>query len=316
MDFFNQTGKVALGSRVRFLSEMITADATKLYQLYGVALQPKWFPVFYVLTQNESKSITDLAKDIRQSHASVSKIISEMVREGLVQGQGDTNDKRRNVVSLSAKGQEVAEKIKDQYIDVEAAIEELTGQANHDLWKALEEWEFLLEQKSLYQRVVEKRKAREAKRVRIVDYTPQYQTAFRALNEEWISKYFVMEAADYKALDHPQSYILDKGGHILVALIDDEPVGVCALIKMDDPEFDFELAKMAVSPKAQGRSIGWLLGNAVIEKARTLGAKGLYLESNTTLKAAISLYYKLGFVKVVGRPTPYERCNIQMSLVL
>jgi GNAT superfamily N-acetyltransferase len=156
----------------------------------------------------------------------------------------------------------------------------------------------------------------EAQRVRIVDYTPQYQKAFRALNEAWISKYFIMEAADYKALDHPQSYILDKGGHILIALIDDEPVGTCALIKMDDPEYDFELAKMAVSPKEQGRSIGWLLGNAVIEKARALGAKQLYLESNSILKPAINLYYKLGFEKVTGRETPYERCDIQMSLAL
>ncbi|WP_342749295.1 MULTISPECIES: hypothetical protein [Sphingobacterium] len=30
-------------------------------------------------------------------------------------------------------------------------------------------------------------------------------------------------------------------------------MGVCLLIKMDHPAFDYELAKMAVSPKAQGR---------------------------------------------------------------
>jgi ribosomal protein S18 acetylase RimI-like enzyme len=59
-----------------------------------------------------------------------------------------------------------------------------------------------------------------------------------------------------------------------------------------------------------------LLGKAAAEKARSLGAKKLYLESNTILQPAISLYYKLGFQKVVRRETPYERCNIQMELVL
>ncbi|MCC8154404.1 MAG: GNAT family N-acetyltransferase [Tannerellaceae bacterium] len=133
---------------------------------------------------------------------------------------------------------------------------------------------------------------------------------------EWINTYFKMEEADYKALDNPQEYILDKGGRIVVALYKSEPVGVCALIKMEDPHYDYELAKMAVSPKAQGKSIGFLLGQTLIKKARELGVRNIYLESNTILKPAINLYYKLGFQKVVGHSTPYERCNIQMELKL
>jgi GNAT superfamily N-acetyltransferase len=78
----------------------------------------------------------------------------------------------------------------------------------------------------------------------------------------------------------------------------------------------YELAKMAVSPEARGKNIGWLLGNAIIEKARSIGAHRLYLESNTILKPAISLYHKLGFKKITGPPSPYERANIQMELIL
>ena len=161
---------------------------------------------------------------------------------------------------------------------------------------------------------MEEKKLREGQEVKIVAYEPKYQNAFKALNEEWISKYFEMEETDYKALDNPNEYILDKGGKILVALYQNEPVGVCALIKMQDGVFDFEMAKMAVSPKAQGKSIGWLLGQAIIETARELGAKKIYLESNTILKPAINLYYKMGFEKITGMATPYKRCNIQMEL--
>ncbi len=150
----------------------------------------------------------------------------------------------------------------------------------------------------------------------VVDYEKQYKEVFRDLNVAWISQYFKMEEADYKALDNADSYIINKGGFILVALLNDEPIGVCALIKMDDPLYDFELAKMAVAPKAQGKKIGWMLGEAIKEKARKEGAKKLYLESNTILTTAINLYRKLGFVEVYGRATPYERCNIQMQLDL
>lgn len=83
---------------------------------------------------------------------------------------------------------------------------------------------------------------------------------------------------------------------------------------MRDEEYDFELAKMAVDPSAQGKNIGWLLGRYALGKVRELGAKKVYLESNTILKPAINLYHKLGFQKIVGHATPYERCNIQMSV--
>lgn len=148
------------------------------------------------------------------------------------------------------------------------------------------------------------------------NWISKYRSVFKALNEEWISKYFEMEEADYKALDNPEEYILDKGGKILVALYRDEPLGVCALIKMNDPEYDYEMSKMAVSPKAQGKNLGGLLGEAIVKTARELGASKIFLESNTILKPAINLYYKLGFKKVSGRPTPYKRANIQMELMI
>ncbi|ETZ20727.1 bifunctional helix-turn-helix transcriptional regulator/GNAT family N-acetyltransferase [Pedobacter sp. V48] len=316
MKLFEKTGKMALGSRLRLLTSKVTEDAAQIYELYKVEFSPKWFPVFFVLSEEGEKTITEIATEISHSQPSVSKIIQEMTVAGIVQENRASSDKRRNLVALTTKGMALSDKIKVQCIDVDAAIESVILEARHNLWEAIEEWEFLLEQKSLLRRVQEQKKLRESKDVQIVSYEDQYQAAFRSLNKEWISTYFQMEEADYKALDNPKEYILDKGGKIFVALYENEPVGVCALIKMNDPDYDFELAKMAVSPKIQGKSIGWLLGQTVMNAARELGASKVYLESNTILKPAINLYHKLGFKKVIGRATPYERCNIQMELQL
>lgn len=152
--------------------------------------------------------------------------------------------------------------------------------------------------------------------IKIVNYDSRYQAVFKSLNEEWISTYFEIEETDSKALENPNDYIIKNGGKILVALYNGEPAGVCALIKMDDPEYDFEMAKMAVSPKVQGKGIGGLLGQAIVQLAKDLGASKLYLGSNTLLKPAIHLYYKIGFKKIDGRTTPYKRANIQMELEL
>lgn len=318
MGIFEKTGKMALGSRLRLLTAKVTEDATKIYELYDVAnFSPKWFPVFFVLSESEAKTITEIAAEIGHSQPSVTKIIKEMAKVGLVKDNLKSKDKRRNVAGLTEKGKELADRIiKVQCADIDRAIDGIIAEATHNLWEAIAEWEFLLEQKSLLKRVQEQKKLRESKDVQIVEYQPHYQSAFKSLNEEWISTYFEMEEADYKALDNPDEYILNKGGKIFVALYNGEPFGVCALMKIDDPTYDFEMAKMAVSPQAQGKNIGWLLGQAVINNAKELGASKVYLESNTILKPAVNLYYKLGFQKIAGHPTPYKRCNIQMELDL
>lgn len=313
MDFYTVTGKMALGSRLRRLSELMTEQAAGIYDLYQVDLQPKWFPVFYSLSPTEEKTITDIAREIGHTHPSVSQIVREMAAKGYVIEKKGETDGRKNFVLLSPLGQRVREKMQPQLDDVTSAIEKAMKETHHDLWKAIAEWELLLEQKSLLRRVQEEQKLRESNAVQIVEYTPVYQQAFRRLNEEWITKYFRMEESDYKALDHPQEYIIDKGGHIYIGLYKGVPVATCALILMEDG--GFELAKMAVSPLAQGLGIGYLIGQACIEKARSLGARRIYLESNTTLKPALNLYHKLGFRKAAGPASPYERCNIQMELV-
>lgn len=156
-----------------------------------------------------------------------------------------------------------------------------------------------------------------SKEVKIIEYESKFRQAFKDLNKEWIDQYFKMEESDYKYLDHPEENIIQKGGYILVAVCEEEAVGVCALVKMlDTGKQDYELAKMAIAPKFQGQGLGYLLGSAVIDKAKQIKAKSLYLESNTILVPAINLYRKLGFVEIKGLPSPYERSNIQMELIL
>jgi len=314
MDFYEKTGKMALGSRLRRLSDQVTEQAAGIYDLYQVDLQPKWFPVFYALSRGEEKSITDIAREIGHTHPSVSQIVREMATKGYLVEKKGAADGRKNFVVLSDEGRRIMEKMQAQLQDVTSAIEKAMKETQYDLWKAIAEWEFLLDQKSLLKRVQEEKKLRESTDVQIVDFEPRYAHAFRQLNEEWITTWFKMEEEDYHALDHPQEHILDGGGHIYIALYKGEPVGTCAIIKMKDN--GFELAKMGVSPKAKGKGIGWLLGRACLEKARALGATRVYLESNTRLKPAISLYHKLGFRKIAGPPSPYERCDIQMELTL
>lgn len=314
MDFLQELGKVALGSRLRRLGEVFAVEAAQLYEIYGVDIQPKWFPVFYLLSQQGECSITAMSKNIGCSHPVVSQVVKEMGKAGLIETGKSSEDARVNVVKLSASGRALIPKMEVQIQDVSEAVENLFQQMQHDFWKALEEMEFLLEEKSFLNRVVEQRKQRESEQIEIVEYSDEYHEKFKQLNYEWIDRDFTIEEEDRVTLEDPQGKILAPGGAILLAISDGEVVGTCGLVKKDSSTL--ELVKMAVATTAREINVGWKLGNAILGKARSLGAEKVFVESNTKLKPAINLYRKLGFEKVIGAPSPYQRCNIQMEIML
>lgn len=312
MDLYEQMGQMALGSRLKRLADRMLDNASRIYELYDVTIDPRWFPVFFALSQTESLSTGEIARRIGHSHASVSQIVKEMCRQGFAEKSRDPADGRTNVIRLSATGREVIPKAHRQYRDVNAAVDDLLSEGQHNLLHAVAETERLLAQKSMFERVREKLREHVHAGVRIVDFEPQHATAYSQLNYRWIEQYFEIEAADRRALDHPEEYVLDRGGAILIALYEDAVVGCCALLNNGDGSY--EMAKMAVAEEARGKHIGWLLGLAVVERARQLGGSSIYLESNTVLEPAIQLYRKLGFKQICGKPTPYARCNIQMEI--
>jgi len=141
--------------------------------------------------------------------------------------------------------------------------------------------------------------------------------AFRILNEHWIEKYFHIEDKDRESLKDPQRYILDKGGHILIAERAGQPVGCCALLAME--EGSFEVAKMTVAESERGRGLGRQLLEEVVAFARRLEIDRLYLETNSKLENAVHLYEAVGFSHLPSedvKPSPYARANVFMQMNL
>ncbi len=143
------------------------------------------------------------------------------------------------------------------------------------------------------------------------------EAAFRELNEAWISQYFEIEPIDREVLGDPVAQILGPGGEIVIALLGDRIVGCCALLVMADGVF--ALGKMAVAEECRGRGIGKAMLAHVIGRAREIGARRLYLESNTKLPNAVHLYESHGFTHLPPervRRSPYARSNLYMEMFL
>lgn len=316
MDFFDRTGPMAVGSRLRMLSDAVSKEAVRIYALGGVALKPKWFPVFFALSRGEGKTVTDIAAEIGHTHPSVCKISREMSAAGIVAESRGESDARKNVLRLSEKGRAMSGAFAELCGDVDRAVRKIGRESKCDLWGALGEWERLLSEKSLYERVKAERAARAGRLAEIVPYSRKYRKFFVDTSIRWISEHWKPEPADLRVLSDPKKYILDRGGRIFVALFKGEPAGVCALQKLGDSSDSYELSKLAVAPESRGLGIGRMLCEAAIAEAKKLGGSRVFLESNTVLKPAIKLYRSLGFREIPVENPEYERVDIQMELAL
>ena len=152
-----------------------------------------------------------------------------------------------------------------------------------------------------------------ASTIRVVDYDERYRDDFARLNIEWLERWFTVEPVDIEVLHQPEEHVLASGGQIFFALDSDgDAVGTAAL--RYEGAGIYELTKMAVNPSQRGTGVGRLLMNTVLEAFQRLGGTELYLESNTRLGPALTLYESVGFVHQDGlRPgSIYGRANVYM----
>ena len=148
-------------------------------------------------------------------------------------------------------------------------------------------------------------------KIEIVAFSEEQKEAIKVLNYEWLEKYFKVEKNDIISLSNPKEEIIDKGGFIFYAKLNNEIIGTASLLKKSATVF--ELGKMAVSHKAQGHKIGTLLLEHCLTFAKQKQIKTLVLYSNTQLKSALHLYRKYGFSEVDLEEGLYERADIKME---
>lgn len=151
-------------------------------------------------------------------------------------------------------------------------------------------------------------------KIEIINFSPELKEPIKTLNFEWLEKHFQIEEVDLILLSNPQEEIIDKGGFIFYAKLNDQIVGTASLLKKNDAVF--ELGKMAVTAQSRGYGIGNLLLEHSLDFAKQKGIQKIILYSNTALEAAINLYRKYGFVEIELENGIYNRANIKMEKLI
>lgn len=308
MDFIKEIGYLGIASRMKRLTERFMRDANKVYKSLNIDFEPRIFTVFYLIfTQGKPLSILEISSSLNITHPAVIQAAQMLTKKGLVDSYQDDTDHRIRRLTLTAKGKRLADFLIPIWNDFEMATSELFTDAQVDMLSVLQNLEGQLDKEELADRIIKRIKERQYNEVEILGYAPKYREYFKTLNYEWLEKFFKVEELDKKILTDPEKEIIHKGGSIFFARIGDEIVGTTALLKVD--KNTYELIKMAVTDKAQGKQAGRKLLDAAINKAKEMGAKKIILKTDNRLRNAFNLYRKLGFKIAKGEKTVSGRLD-------
>jgi DNA-binding MarR family transcriptional regulator len=155
MNFYESLGFLVLGSRLRRLSETFLGDVNEVYKAHKIKFDAAWFPVFYILSRQQSVSIKDIADQLAISHSSVSQLVSALQAKGFIKTTTDAADARKKVVEFTPKGKKLQQQVEPIWNALAQAMEALAEEGKHSkvLLKAIGETELLMGEKSVFERV-------------------------------------------------------------------------------------------------------------------------------------------------------------------
>jgi DNA-binding MarR family transcriptional regulator len=127
VNYYQSLGYLVLGSRLKRLSELFLSEVNKVYRAEGIVFETTWFPVFYLLSKNNSISIQELCEQIEVTHPAASQLVSNLKSKGLVLSSTNPDDARKQVVVLTDEGKKLLKKIMPIWEAITMGMEEVAG---------------------------------------------------------------------------------------------------------------------------------------------------------------------------------------------
>ncbi|MCV9928668.1 MarR family transcriptional regulator [Flavobacterium sp. LS1R49] len=153
-NIIDESGILALSTRLQRLSEQLRKEGALVYKSYNIDFEPKWFPVIYTLYHKEVLSVVEIANEIGYTHPSTISLLKELEKQKLVRSKKDKEDERKRLIMLTAKGHELILKMKPVWDIIAEVLNEITDNKNN-LLKAINEAENKIANQSFLQRALQ-----------------------------------------------------------------------------------------------------------------------------------------------------------------
>ena len=154
-DVFSKLGPLIIASRMKRMSDYIMRAGEEFYRSNGIEFEPKWFPLYYLLSQEKALGIMDIAQKLNISHPAVIQLGKELEKNGWVISTKSKEDARKRLLKLSKKGQNLLPKLQLIWDDIREVNRQAVDSQPTNVLQALAEMEAYFEQKPYTERMKE-----------------------------------------------------------------------------------------------------------------------------------------------------------------
>ncbi|MFA8342495.1 MAG: GNAT family N-acetyltransferase [Rhodothermaceae bacterium] len=301
MSFYKQTGALIFGTRLKRLSDRFLQDVSKLYKSLNLTFEPGWFPVFYLLNEKGTLTMTEIANELKITHSAVSQLVNSLKKKNYLEFIKDTDDKRKIMVTFTEEGLNITEKLVPVWQSLKRSMEELISEGKYsaNMLDGLNEIEDRLEERSLLDRVVEDMEKFSTDGLEIIDYEVKYKAQYKKLMLNWLISNYQNDRINVDLLNDPLDTFIKNGGIIRLVKVREEIVAVCVIRTFSKKEA--EISYLGIDENWEWRNIGIKLLKDVLKKVKNLKMNKISVSLTEMQENYISLYRKAGFEPVQNK---------------
>ncbi len=162
-DVFSKLGPLIIASRMKRMSDYIMRAGAEFYRSKGVEFEPKWFPLYYLLSQEKEAGIMDIAQKLNISHPAVIQLAKELEKEGWITSTKSKEDARKRLLKLSKKGLTMLPQLQLIWDDIREVNRQVVESQTTNILDALGEMEAFFASKSYTERMKEFQESKNSK---------------------------------------------------------------------------------------------------------------------------------------------------------
>ncbi|GAA4356152.1 winged helix DNA-binding protein [Kangiella marina] len=145
-------GKALLGKRAEDLSNLIEEQSQPIFDSLGIIVPIKSCSTLLSLFELQQASVTDLARQLDQSHQLVKQKLPKLLKLEVIQQSPDKEDKRRTLYSLTPEGLVQSKKIKEYLKQSEKLVNSISQDIGVDIFDAIDNAIKAIKERSLLER--------------------------------------------------------------------------------------------------------------------------------------------------------------------
>ncbi|WP_227593047.1 winged helix DNA-binding protein [Kangiella spongicola] len=145
-------GKALLGKRAEDLSNLIEEQSQPIFDSLGIIVPIKSCSTLLSLFELQQASVTDLARQLDQSHQLVKQKLPKLLKLEVIQQSPDKDDKRRTLYSLTPEGAAQSKKIKEYLKQSEKLVDSISKDIGVDIFDTIDKAINAMKERSLLDR--------------------------------------------------------------------------------------------------------------------------------------------------------------------